>query len=343
MKIYASQVIATFLSIFIIIGSHCFAKQWVLVGAVEGKDCQSSTLVIIDQCNGRVKQTIGTIDANTHGLAYNPVTGVLYYITTPCDLSLDCCLGTFDISNGGGKANPAIPMKANVNAITSSARGDLFGWATDGADLVRIDNGNGEVYKYPSSNLTGNQFCIDFNEEGILFLLDVSDLYTICTKTGAATFKGDLGTIPYGLYGKFNPCTKDLWVLCEKDDGTDLREFYICDTENKSILNSINSTNNLRAIAFVQNFPPNALSGTQKRDQFFTETEYFNELNFWLIDPGLATGFRIYREGKLIAELPSTATRYIDHNQRKKKAVEYSVVAVFTDGTTSQPQSVVVQ
>ncbi|QVL58035.1 MAG: hypothetical protein KFB93_02850 [Simkaniaceae bacterium] len=85
------------------------------------------------------------------------------------------------------------------------------------------------------------------------------------------------------------------------------------------------------------------MTGKQKNNKFLTETEYFNELKFHLVAPVEASAFHIYRNGVLVAELPPTATKYIDHNQKRKKAVEYTVEVLFADGTTSQPQSVVVQ
>lgn len=164
---------------------------------------------------------------------------------------------------------------------------------------------------------------------------------TVSTTTGFPTLVGTSAS-PIAHHGKFNPITDQLWAI-DESYGDNPRNIVILDIPSGTIINTLPTIDNLHTLAFGFNLPPHSVTGEQKRNSFLTETEYFNELHFHLIAPVEASAFHIYRNGKLVATLPPSARKYVDHNQKRKKAVEYTVEVIFTDGVTSLPQSVIVQ
>jgi len=86
--------------------------------------------------------------------------------------------------------------------------------------------------------------------------------------------------------------------------------------------------------------PPVNLTGSVLKNRFLTQKDRINHLQW---QPSLTTGiaaYYVFRNGKLIAKIPSTAPlMYNDHNRGKKPDV-YSVTAVTADGIESNPVTI---
>ncbi len=96
------------------------------------------------------------------------------------------------------------------------------------------------------------------------------------------------------------------------------------------------------AIAFLTDlFPPTNLSGVQKINDFAVVFERYNLLRWDSSDPAPA-GFRIYRNGVLIATLDGAATQYEDHNRTKGISTLYAVVSIDAGGSESAPATVII-
>ena len=72
------------------------------------------------------------------------------------------------------------------------------------------------------------------------------------------------------------------------------------------------------------------LTVSQKRNDFGLEYERFNKLK-WKAVSG-AMGYSIYRDGVLIATVPSSKLKYNDHNRIKAEVVTYTVIAIDVSG-----------
>lgn len=334
--------------VFTLLGSQIFANPYVLFGTVGNGQTGTSELIIIDQNTGAVEQTIGNIGHFVNGLTYDPITGNLYASTSANDPIAPSSLIIIDTETAAATVvAPFVLGSADaMTLVTTDSTGQMYGWieanpATED-DLVRIDKNTAAFFQYPDAGISTYAMSLDFNNAGTLYLVNGSSaIYTVDTTTGLPT---NVGTSASSIahHGKFNPVTDQLWAIDEFWTDNP-RNIVVLDIPSGTIINTFPTIDNLHTLAFALNLPPHSVTGEQKRNKFLTETEYFNELRFYLVDPIEASGFHIYRNGKLVATLPPTARKYIDHNQKRKKAVEYTVEVIFTDGTTSLPQSVIVQ
>ncbi|MBX7066697.1 MAG: YncE family protein [Parachlamydiales bacterium] len=84
------------------------------------------------------------------------------------------------------------------------------------------------------------------------------------------------------------------------------------------------------------------LSGSQKKNDFGLVYERMNVLT-WQAPTTGASGYKIYRDGVLIATVGGNTTQYEDHNRPKGVAFIYSVSAFSSNGTESSPVEVIVQ
>ncbi len=86
--------------------------------------------------------------------------------------------------------------------------------------------------------------------------------------------------------------------------------------------------------------PPTSISGCSIKNEFLTQTDRFHVIS-WIASPSsCVTGYQIFRNGTLIAFVPSTgALVYHDHGRNKKTDV-YSVRAVNSFGMVSDAVTV---
>lgn len=89
--------------------------------------------------------------------------------------------------------------------------------------------------------------------------------------------------------------------------------------------------------------PPLNLTGKQVKNKFLTQTDLINELHW---SPSLSpsiVSYNIYRNGELIASVPSTDPLvYRDHNRKSKEFYTYEVTAVNSLKMQSDPAVIVI-
>lgn len=88
--------------------------------------------------------------------------------------------------------------------------------------------------------------------------------------------------------------------------------------------------------------PPATASGRRTMNQFLTQTEVVNQL-FWSSSPSSdIAGYKIYRDGALIATVSSNARSYNDPRGSNKARTVYQITAVNSAGEESDPLSVTI-
>jgi hypothetical protein len=73
--------------------------------------------------------------------------------------------------------------------------------------------------------------------------------------------------------------------------------------------------------------PVNFFGGEQIFNQTSFQSSYNNTL-FWSASPSPTTGYKIYRNGELLSELPLLSREYVDPAQNKKASTIYSITTV---------------
>lgn len=151
------------------------------------------TLVTIDPFTA-VKSPLATVSANIGtpgGLAYDPVAGVLFAVSTTVD-----SLFTIDLSTGaataiGAFADPAIAMHG-IELDTST--GTLYGASSHNAGIYTLDRTTGAATLLGLTGLVGTiNLVYDSRADRLLATSTGGDsLYEVNRATGAATLLGNL-------------------------------------------------------------------------------------------------------------------------------------------------------
>lgn len=97
----------------------------------------------------------------------------------------------------------------------------------------------------------------------------------------------------------------------------------------------------VRILADTAVEPPADLTGEVFKNRFLTQKERMNHIQ-WLPSPTPGVvAYYVFRNGRLLATIPSTAPlMYNDHNRSKKQDV-YSVIAVNNEGVQSEPVTII--
>lgn len=168
------------------------ANAAVLYGASGGN--LPSNLYIIDPATAAAT-VVGAMPVALGGLAYNPVTGILYGVTTVQSPLCAKCLVTINPATAAvtiiGALNPSVGM----GDITFRADGTLFGWNLTTNDLSTIDLTTATVTVVGDSGVSGGGNALEFAANGALYVVPGSDTnlyYTVNTTTGAVTPQGSL-------------------------------------------------------------------------------------------------------------------------------------------------------
>jgi hypothetical protein len=142
------------------------AEAQVLYGADGAGGNPAANLYILDPATGSVVSTIGPIGFPVTGLAFHPITGVLYG-TTGAEIGTPSLI-TINPSTGAGTlvgANTCGP----IADITFRSDGTLFGWSECDDDLVTINLANGVETVVADSGFGTAGSGIAFSPGGTLF------------------------------------------------------------------------------------------------------------------------------------------------------------------------------
>lgn len=95
------------------------------------------------------------------------------------------------------------------------------------------------------------------------------------------------------------------------------------------------------SIFTFNSLPPSNFQGKATKNVFLSQTDYINQLS-WTpnLDPGVI-GYKIFRDGSLIAIIPASGPFvYDDHNRTKNEKYIYTIVSTNASGSDSQPSSI---
>lgn len=343
---------SAFFTLLFLFSFNLFSVEYILYGTVgEGSQGVPDTdLVIINQSTGAIEEIIGNIGYRINGLAYDPTTDNLYGTTSTNDPNFPNGLLLIDRETAQATPIGAGGWPDPIVCLTINSAGRLYAWyEPSDDDLAEIDKNTGTYSLFPNSGLNTWELSLDFNESGVLYLLnDSRDIYNISLLDGSATSVGSYAPYPYDAahHGKFNPATWEMWAITEWGN-TNPRSIAIIDVNTGNLINTLLTGDNLHTLAFVplpEDKPLNefSITGKKRKSDFLVETDYLNIIE-WTFGPGQVGGFNVYRkkgsENILIAKLPETTRKYTDHNRKKKEVDEYTVKVIGLDGSVIESLS----
>jgi hypothetical protein len=232
------------------------ASGQTLYGATAA-DNGPSDLFTLNPATGALASTIGPIGFSVTGLAFNPLTGVLYGATGTIDDTNPHSLITINTTTGAGTLVGSFSLGSQTLAdITFTSDGTLYGWAQGSSDsLATVNLATGAATVVGASGLTTSGSGIAADASDTIYFAGFGDqgaLDTINRVTGAATFVGTIN----GTAGRpinalaFNPVSGVLYGVVK---GTNL----VTIDKSTAALTVVGATvDNLDAIVFSGTFPP---------------------------------------------------------------------------------------
>lgn len=89
--------------------------------------------------------------------------------------------------------------------------------------------------------------------------------------------------------------------------------------------------------------PPTNFKGIVVKNKFATQTEYVHQLTWTRSPDARVSEYQIYRNGKLIGTVSANSPSiFNDHDRKKNKKDQYTIIAVSTNGLESTPISIIV-
>jgi uncharacterized repeat protein (TIGR01451 family) len=179
------------------------ATPYELLGATGGGGPGSSTsnLFRIDPATGATT-TVGPLGQALTGMAYDPVNGILYGVTTG-NSTCARCLVTINTATGAATVVHELDRDGDtsnqdtVSEVAFRADGTLFGWSENGDDLVTIDLATGATTKVGESATSTAGDAMDFTRTGTLYLFPEGDddtYYTVNQADGTLTPAGTVSS-----------------------------------------------------------------------------------------------------------------------------------------------------
>jgi DNA-binding beta-propeller fold protein YncE len=225
--------------------------------AVDGAGGNAATLYRLDPRDGSVLQTIGPVGfAHVVGLAFHPVTGVLYATSNDGGVGGTDQLLTLDPSTGAGTAVGA--HTGQITDIAFAPSGVLYGWDEDSPtndDLATIDLATGAQTTVGECGAGTSATGLGVDAEGNAWMKSSSGLYRVERATGACTLVTGLSqplfpsnVLAISRHGTF--------YTAERQGG--VTELFSIDTETGDVISiGSNSIANLAALAFKPSRPTN--------------------------------------------------------------------------------------
>jgi len=244
----------------------------------------TSSLYWINTTNGSAAK-IGDIGYSVNGIAYDSVTKKLYGITSNLlpgvsgnykgpSVFIGSQIIEINIATGAGTIIGEISLNKDDSNLyfsnpTFNSSGTLFAWNNTDNTLCTIDltNGMANPVGIPIFGLS-QYFGLAFDNSNVLYLIDGNnkkgaaigaDVYMLDTSGGLASFVKTITGLPNDMAynGDFDPITGKYWGLGTPDyvfDASVKKEYtqdlLVIDIGNGTLLNTIPTINNLRAITF---------------------------------------------------------------------------------------------
>jgi Ca2+-binding RTX toxin-like protein len=169
--------------------------------ASDGAGGNPGTLYKVDSATGAKTETIGDIGFGVTGLAFDPITGILYGSTSSEDVNEPGSLIRINPSTGAGTliGAPGTTIITGCDTgtadLTFTTDGQLWGWTECSDDLVQIDKATGvgtTVGTGTGSSGSGLDADPDDNTLWLTPQNDTGDYGTVDRTTGVFTSQGTL-------------------------------------------------------------------------------------------------------------------------------------------------------
>jgi hypothetical protein len=234
-----------------------------LYGATGGST--ASNLYVIDQATGAAT-VVGPIGFAVTGLAFNPLTGVLYGASSTQSPSCSACLLTINPATGAGTAIG--PFGGTISELAFAATGVLFGWFEGPDSLAQINLTTGAATVVGPSGLSTRGDGMSFNTAGTLYVMPRNNnggLYTVNTTTGVPTLVATLSGAPSTAgapvaAASFDPATGVLYAGIN-DFGTPPAFLVTVNTTTGAVTTVGTTVTGIDALVFV---PTPTLSDSQE-------------------------------------------------------------------------------
>ena len=153
----------------------------ILYGAAGGGGADS--LLTLDPTTGAVTSSIGSIGFSITGLAMDPLSDVLYGVTSRGDAAIPLLLVSIDTATGAGTLVGSLGPVARVSDIAFTSDGTLYGLSSSGLGTINLSTGLFTSLGGPS---VSGGLAVDHNDN-LLFAEFANILFEIDKTTGAIT------------------------------------------------------------------------------------------------------------------------------------------------------------
>lgn len=186
-----------------ILASLCLAtagisSAQVLYGADGGGGNPATNLLILNPATGAVTSIVGPIGMAVTGMAFHPVTGVLYGSTGGNSPVNPRSIITINTTTGAGTLVGATGLGNPLADLSFRADGTLFGWSEAGDDLATVNLATGVATIVSDSGLATAGSGLTFSGATLFFAGNGAsgDFYTINPATGLSTVISTLNGAP---------------------------------------------------------------------------------------------------------------------------------------------------
>jgi len=241
------------LSILLTLTTTAFAQT---LYATDGRSNTSSTLYELDPTDGSIIRTIGSTGVSgLNSLAENPVTGILYAIST---------------GGGGGTAN-LYTLNKNTGVATLigplnepsgkpdmafRSDGTLFTYTTSNGYLGTVNLTTGLMTLIGDTLVSPWDIGLTFDSSGTLIMTDGDTVYTVDTSTGVATSIASMSPVPYDSNMMTTHPDTGVIYLGDSDNSSTFLLYTLNTSTGALTLLGTNPTPNMCAIAFGDHSGP---------------------------------------------------------------------------------------
>lgn len=229
--------------------TSAIAQDPIALYATDGRSCSPSTLYQLDPADGSIISTIGSTGVSgMTSLAFHPVTGVMYGITTGGN-GCNSNLYTVDLATGVATLVGPTGIPRGKPDATFRADGTMFTYSTNDNYLYTVNLNTGALS--PIGNTTVGAWDISLTfEDGTLVMTDGDTIYTVDTTTGLASSVTSLGTgVNDSSMSTTHPVTGQVY-LGDSDNYSQFDLYTLNTSTGDMVLLGSNSVDRMSAIEF---------------------------------------------------------------------------------------------
>lgn len=289
-----------------------------------------STLYLINQSTG-AGALVGSVGHAVNGLAFDPVTGLLYGSTTSWNPGFANGLLAINRASGAATTIGSGFGISNITSITIDGSGNMFGAVRGGDTIVRINKATGVATAVGPGPLGQAASVLAFDNANVLKLVRGVSVYDINTANGSGVLTRTPTTDP-GDHGDFHPDTSLLWTSLTSGLTAD-SVIGVTNVAANTLATINTNIAYLHTLAFHVAPPPGLANFTLKRSSVVGCKSATGVLT--LTAPAPAEGQPVTISDTLAAASPPATVRVSAGALTKSFAIKTSAVASNESGTVS--------